>query len=192
MRTATIMRKTKETDFTVSIDLDGTKNCSCKTGISFFNHMLTLFAFHAGFDLAIVGNNDLEIDAHHTVEDVGLTLGQAFRKALGDELEINRFGESIVPMDESLSHVVIDISGRPYLIFQAEFKQPVVGDMETELIREFFKAFVQESKITLHIINLYGENTHHISESIYKSFGRAIAQAVHKTAGGTPSTKGVL
>ena len=192
MRTATVERQTKETTVTVTINIDGSKKISINTGIGLFDHMLTLFAFHGGLDLEVSCTGDLHVDCHHTVEDVGLALGQAFRQALGANPVIKRYGRSYIPMDESLSRAVVDVSDRPYLVFKISFTQYKVGELETETVKEFFKAFVQESRITLHIETLYGENNHHIVESVFKSFAKALCEACRMVKGEIPSTKGVL
>ena len=192
MRSAEVTRKTNETDIAVKINLDGAGKYKINTGIGFFDHMLSLVAFHGGFDIEITCKGDLNIDCHHTVEDVGLTLGMAFRKALGRDPVISRYGNSIVPMDDSLSQAVVDISGRPYLVFKCEFQNEKAGELETETVKEFFKSFVQESRINLHIENRYGENTHHVIESIFKSFARSLSEASRKAIGGVPSSKGTL
>ena len=192
MRKATVYRKTSETEVSVMLDLDGSKKSAIDTGIGFMDHMLALFSFHGGFDLELTCKGDLNVDSHHTMEDVGLALGQVFRKALGPDPRITRYAFSFVPMDESLSRTVIDISGRPYIVFICTFEQERLGELETETIKEFFKAFAQESKINLHIVNLFGENNHHKVESIFKSFGRALSEGCREVQGGVPSTKGVL
>jgi imidazoleglycerol-phosphate dehydratase len=192
MRQSTIIRKTKETSVELSINLDGNKKIKIETGIGFFDHMLELFAFHSGFDLTIKASGDLIVDDHHTIEDVGLALGEAFYKALGQRIGIERYGLSYVPMDDSLSRVVVDISNRPALVFRAEFTNQFVGNLSTENILEFFKSFVNEARINLHIENLYGKNTHHQIESIFKAFGRSIKDAVRLTSNAVQSTKGVL
>jgi imidazoleglycerol-phosphate dehydratase len=192
IRKASVHRKTSETEVSVTLDLDGSKKSEIDTGIGFMDHMLTLFAFHGRFDLELTCKGDLQVDSHHTMEDVGLALGQTFRKALGPQPRITRFAFSFVPMDESLSRTVIDISGRPYLVFVCTFGQERLGELETETVKEFFKAFAQESKINLHIVNLFGENDHHKIESIFKSFGRALSEGCREVQGGVPSTKGVL
>lgn len=192
MRSAEVTRKTNETDIAVKINLDGAGKYKINTGIGFFDHMLSLVAFHGSFDIEITCKGDLNIDCHHTVEDVGLTLGRAFRKALGNDPVISRYGNSVVPMDDSLSQAVVDISGRPYLVFKCEFQNEKAGELETETVKEFFKSFVQESRINLHIENRYGENTHHVIESIFKSFARSLSEASRKAIGGVPSTKGTL
>jgi imidazoleglycerol-phosphate dehydratase len=192
MRTAKISRNTKETNIELALNIDGMKNIEINTGIGFFDHMLTLFAFHGGFDLNVKVIGDINVDDHHTVEDVGIVLGQAFYKAVGDRIGINRYATFYVPMDESLSRVVIDVSNRPALVFKATFNRSIVGTFATENVLEFFKAFTNESKINLHIENLYGENTHHQIESIFKAFGRALKEAIKITSDDVSSTKGVL
>src|ERR1041385_240627 len=193
-RKAAKSRKTNETDIRVSLNLDGTGEQQIATGIPFFDHMLAQISRHGRFDLDIAAKGDLEIDGHHTVEDVGWVLGQALREALGDRRGISRFGHAYVPLDEALTRVVIDLSGRPYLVFKAEFRVPRIGDLQAELIEEFLKAFVQEGKFNLHVENLYGRNQHHIAETIFKSTARASHTATRVTAegGDVPSTKGVL
>ena len=193
-RKATKSRKTNETEIRVSLDLDGSGEYKIGTGIPFFDHMLAQLARHGYFDLEIDAKGDLEIDGHHTVEDVGLVLGQALQEAEGDRRGITRFGHAYVPLDEALTRVVIDLSGRPYLVYKAEFKTPRLGDLQTELIEEFLKAFVQEGKFNLHIENIYGRNQHHIAETIFKATARALHTATRVTGDVSeiPSTKGVL
>jgi imidazoleglycerol-phosphate dehydratase len=191
-RKATKARKTKETDIRVSLNLDGTGQQQIATGIPFFDHMLAQIARHGRFDLEIQAAGDLEIDGHHTVEDVGWVMGQALREALGDRRGIVRFGHAYVPLDEALTRVVIDLSGRPYLVFKAEFKSARIGDLQTELIEEFLKAFVQEGRFNLHVENLYGRNQHHIAETIFKATARALYTATRVEHSEIPSTKGVL
>ena len=174
-------RKTKETDIQVRLNLDGSGQYEINTGIPFFDHMLAQLARHGQMDLTITAKGDLEIDGHHTVEDVGWVLGQALYEALGDRRGITRFGHAFVPLDEALTRVVVDLSGRPYLVYKAEFKVPRIGDLQAELIEEFLKAFVQEGKFNLHVENLYGRNQHHIAETIFKGTARALA---HGDAGG--------
>ena len=192
MRKATIKRDTLETKIDLSINLDGNRNININTGIPFFDHMLTLFAFHGIFDLNIQANGDLTVDSHHTMEDVGIALGQAIYQALGDRLGINRYGLSYVPMDEALSRVVIDMSNRPYLVFNVSFKRASIGTMDTENVLEFFKSFINESRMNLHIENFYGDNDHHKVESIFKAFGRALKDALSINSSTITSTKGVL
>lgn len=192
MRKGKETRKTNETEITVSINLEGKGESDINTGIGFFDHMLELLAFHGQLDLNVLAEGDLNVDTHHTVEDIGLTLGKAFKEALKDKKGINRYSYIYLPMDEALSRVVLDISGRPYLMYKVDFKYSRVGDMEVQSFKEFFNAFVNESKLTLHIENIYGENDHHIIESIFKGFGRSIKNAVEITSDETQSTKGVL
>jgi imidazoleglycerol-phosphate dehydratase len=191
-RIATKSRKTNETDIRVSLNLDGKGDHQIATGIPFFDHMLAQIARHGHFDLEIEAKGDLEIDGHHTVEDVGWVLGQALREALGDGRGIVRFGHAYVPLDEALTRVVIDLSGRPYLVYKAEFKSPRIGDLQTELIEEFLKALVQEGRFNLHVENLYGRNQHHIAETIFKATARALYSATRVEHAKIPSTKGVL
>jgi imidazoleglycerol-phosphate dehydratase len=191
-RQASKSRKTNETDIRASINLDGTGEHRIATGIPFFDHMLAQIARHGHFDLEIEAKGDLEIDGHHTVEDVGWVLGQALREALGERCGIVCFGHAYVPLDEALTRVVIDLSGRPYLVYKAEFKSPRIGDLQTELIEEFLKAFVQEGRFNLHVENLYGRNQHHIAETIFKAIARALHVATRVEHSQIPSTKGVL
>ena len=191
-RTATKSRKTKETDIKVTLNLDGTGQCQVGTGIPFFDHMLAQIARHGHFDLEIDAKGDIEIDGHHTVEDVGLVLGHALRDALGERRGIARFGHAYVPLDEALTRVVIDLSGRPYLVYKVEFKSARVGDLQTELVEEFLKAFVQEGRFNLHVENLYGRNQHHIAETVFKATARALHLATRVEHAEIPSTKGVL
>ncbi|HAX03732.1 MAG: imidazoleglycerol-phosphate dehydratase [Tenericutes bacterium GWC2_34_14] len=192
MRTSKRSRVTKETDIWIELNIDGTRNIDIDTGIPFFDHMLALFAFHGKFDLKIDAKGDLAVDDHHTVEDVGIILGQAFKEAIADYKGINRYGSVFLPMDEALSRVVVDISNRPYLVFNATFKQDKVGTLSTENVYEFFKAFVQEARINCHIELLYGMNDHHKIESIFKGFGRAMKEALKIVDEELPSTKGLL
>jgi imidazoleglycerol-phosphate dehydratase len=191
-RTATKSRKTNETDIRISLNVDGTGEQKIATGIPFFDHMLAQIARHGQFDLEIDAKGDLEIDGHHTVEDVGWVLGLALRDALGDRRGITRFGHAYVPLDEALTRVVIDLSGRPYLVYKADFKATRVGDLQTELIEEFLKAFVQEGRFNLHVEDLYGRNQHHIAETIFKATARALHTATRIQHAQIPSTKGVL
>jgi len=191
-RTASKSRKTKETDIKVSLNLDGTGQCNVTTGIPFFDHMLAQIARHGHFDLEVNAKGDLEIDGHHTVEDVGLVLGEGLREALGNRRGISRFGHAYVPLDEALTRVVIDLSGRPYLVYKVEFKAVRVGDLQTELVEEFLKAFVQEGRFNLHVENLYGRNQHHIAETVFKATARALHLATRVEHAEIPSTKGVL
>lgn len=195
MRSAQIERNTKETEIAVAIDLDGTGRGTIATGIGFFDHMLDQLARHGLFDLDIVAKGDLHIDQHHTVEDTGIALGLAFRKALGDMRGITRYADTHLAMDEALTRCAVDISGRPYLVFKVAFSRPKIGDIDTELFREFFQAFAQNAGITLHIETLSGENNHHIAESCFKALARTLRVAVAidaRQAGRVPSTKGRL
>lgn len=191
MRTAEIKRKTKETDISVSLNLDGGK-VNIRTGIGFFDHMLTAFAVHGGFGLDVFVKGDLEVDTHHTVEDAGIALGMAFKKALGNMSGINRYGSFYIPMDESLALCSLDISNRPFLVFNAEFKEERCGDYETCCTEEFFRAFAVNAGITLHLNVLYGSNSHHEIEALFKAFAHAMKIAVAPSGGGILSTKGVL
>lgn len=187
-------RKTNETEISVRLDLDGSGKFEISTGIPFFDHMLGQLAKHGRMDLVIEAKGDLEIDGHHTVEDIGLTLGRAINEALGERKGIARFAEAYVPLDEALSRVVVDFSGRPYLIFNATFESAKIGDLQTELIEEFFKALVQEGKFNLHIQSIYGRGQHHIAETIFKASARALylASRIEPGVEDVPSTKGVL
>lgn len=191
MRSALINRKTKETDISLELNLDGGE-VKANTGIGFFDHMLTAFAVHGGFGLKVDCKGDLNVDGHHTVEDVGIVLGKAFDEALGDKGGIDRYGSFYVPMDESLAFSAVDISGRPYLIFFAEFKQEHIGDFDSCLCEEFFRAFAFNAGITLHIRVPYGNNAHHMVEGIFKAVGHAMNQAVKVNDSGVLSTKGSI
>lgn len=191
MRTATINRETKETTINIYLNLDEQNTSRINTPIPFFNHMLDAFSFYAGVTLQIDAKGDMEIDDHHTVEDLGITLGKAFKEALNDNKNIIRYGGSYVPMDEALSRVVLDFSNRPYLVFDVSFTNEKVGNYTLQNTIEFFRAFSSEAKVTLHITNLYGANDHHIIESIFKAFGKAIKEAIAMTSL-LQSTKGVL
>lgn len=191
MRTAEIKRKTKETDISVALDLDG-GNVNIRTGIGFFDHMLTAFAVHGGFGLEVFVEGDLDVDTHHTVEDTGIALGAAFKKALGDMSGINRYGSFYISMDESLALCALDISNRPFLVFNAEFKEERCGEYETCCTEEFFRAFAVNAGITLHLNVLYGSNSHHEIEALFKAFAHAMKIAVAPSGGGVLSTKGVL
>jgi imidazoleglycerol-phosphate dehydratase len=190
-RIAKITRNTKETQISLTLDLDGGE-ISVQTGIGFFDHMLTALAFYAGFGLTLTAQGDLEVDGHHTVEDVGICLGQALKEALGDKKGIARFGTAFVPMDEALCRVVLDISNRPFLVYDGEMPQPMVGAYDTCLTKEFMRALAMNSGITLHAAALYGENAHHITEALYKALGQALKAAVKVEGTGVVSTKGVL
>jgi imidazoleglycerol-phosphate dehydratase len=195
MRKATIKRDTAETKIAVSIDLDGSGKADIATGIGFLDHMLEQLARHSLIDITIKADGDLDVDQHHTTEDSGIALGQAVAKALGDKKGITRFASAFVPMDEALTRVALDISARPFLVWNVAFTRPKVGEMDTELFQEWFRAFVQNAGLTCHVENLYGENNHHIVESCYKGLARALGQAVAvdaRQAGRVPSTKGTL
>lgn len=194
-RRATINRETRETRISVSLDLDGRGDAELVMGVPFMEHMLEQIARHGMFDLDIKAAGDLEIDAHHTVEDVGITLGQAFAEALGDKQGIRRYGHAYVPLDEALSRVVVDCSGRPGLEYNVEYPRARVGDFDIDLVFEFFQGFINHARITLHVDSLRGRNAHHIAETVFKAFGRALRMAVEpdpRMAGITPSTKGTL
>ncbi len=194
-RSATITRETLETQITATLCLDGTGQCKLDTGLPFLEHMLDQIARHGQVDLDILAKGDLHIDAHHTVEDIGITLGQAFYEAIGDKRGIVRYGHAYVPLDEALSRVVLDCSGRPGLEFHVPFSRAKVGEFDVDLIVEFFQGFVNHAKVTLHIDNLRGHNAHHQAETVFKAFGRALRMAVARDAGlqgVSPSTKGVL
>ena len=195
MRTAKVTRTTKETDVAVAVDLDGTGASAIETGIGFFDHMLDLLARHSRIDIEVKAKGDLHIDHHHTTEDVGIALGQAVKQALGDMKGITRYADVHVPMDEALTRVALDISGRPFLVFKAEFGRDKVGTFDTELVHEWFQAFAINAGITLHVETLYGANDHHIAESCFKGLARALRAAVAidaRAAGEVPSTKGRL
>ena len=197
MRKAVVNRETHETKIELSLNLDeaGLINSSAKniaTGVGFFDHMLTALAFRAGVTLNITCDGDLEVDDHHTVEDIGITLGLAFKEALGERRGIARFGNAVVPMDEALAKCALDISGRGFLVFNAEIPMQKIGDFTTEMVEEFFRAFAVQAGITLHINLAYGKNTHHIIEAIFKSVGMALSQAIKIEGTHVPSTKGVL
>ncbi len=191
MRCADISRKTKETDISLSLCLEGGA-VSVSTGIGFFDHMLTALAFYAGWGLTLQVEGDLYVDGHHTVEDTGIVLGQAFRQALGDKVGIRRFGTAYVPMDEALCRTVLDCSNRPYLVFQADMPQPMIGAYDSCLTKEFMQAFAVHGGITLHQTCEYGDNAHHITEALYKSLGMALKEAAQVVGSGVTSTKGVL
>ena len=194
-RTAQVQRDTLETQITVELDLDGSGKNSLDTGVPFLEHMLEQIARHGLLDVSIQAKGDLHIDAHHTVEDIGITLGQAFTQALGDRKGIRRYGHAYVPLDEALSRVVIDFSGRPGLEYHVSFARARIGDFDVDLLHEFFQGFVNHANVTLHIDCLRGDNAHHIAETVFKAFGRAIRMAAEpdpRMAGMMPSTKGSL
>ncbi|MGH8737861.1 MAG: imidazoleglycerol-phosphate dehydratase HisB [Burkholderiales bacterium] len=195
MRTAEVVRSTKETQIRVRLDLDGSGAARLATGIPFLEHMLDQVARHGMLDLEIDAKGDLHIDAHHTVEDIGITLGQAFAKAIGDKAGIRRYGHAYVPLDEALSRVVIDLSGRPGLQFHVAWTRALIGEFDVDLVHEFFQGFVNHAQVTLHADNLRGDNAHHQCETVFKAFARALrmaAQADPRAAGTVPSTKGSL
>ena len=193
-RSASITRKTKETDISLSLDLDGTGNVSASTGVGFFDHMLDLLSRHSLIDLDVTADGDLQVDSHHTVEDVGIVLGQAIEKAVGDKRGIQRYGWAIVPMDESLAQVAIDLSGRPAFVFNVNFRGDSIGGFPVELVDEFFKAVATTAKMNLHVTVPYGGNNHHIAEAIFKATAKALRQAVSNDPRNpdVPSTKGSL
>ena len=195
MRTATVTRKTAETDIAVTLNLDGTGKSKLATGVPFLDQMLDQVARHGMIDLDVAAQGDLHIDAHHTVEDVGITIGQAVAKALGGKKGIRRFGHAYVPLDEALSRVVVDFSGRPGLEFHVPFTRGLIGEFDVDLVHEFFQGFVNHAQVTLHVDNLRGANAHHQAETAFKAFGRALRMAVEldpRVAGTVPSTKGTL
>ena len=195
MRTAEVERNTRETRIRVRLDLDGTGSARLASGIPFLDHMLDQLARHALIDLEIEAKGDLEIDAHHTVEDIGITLGQAFARAIGDKAGVRRFGHAYVPLDEALSRVVIDFSGRPGLEYHVPFTRALIGEFDVDLVHEFFQGFVNHAQVTLHVDNLRGDNAHHQCETIFKAFARALRMASERdprTQGAVPSTKGSL
>lgn len=195
MRSAKITRNTLETRITVEVNLDGSGQARLDTGLPFLEHMLDQVARHGLIDLDIQAKGDLHIDAHHTVEDIGITLGQAISQALGDKKGLRRYGSAYVPLDEALSRAVLDISGRPGLVFNCRFTRATIGQFDTELFREFFQGFVNHARVTLHLDNLAGENAHHQAETLFKAFGRALRVALEadpRMAGVMPSTKGTL
>ncbi|OFZ67784.1 MAG: imidazoleglycerol-phosphate dehydratase [Betaproteobacteria bacterium RBG_16_56_24] len=195
MRSAKVSRNTTETRINVELNLDGSGKVKFDTGVPFLDHMLDQIARHGMLDITILAKGDLHIDAHHTVEDIGITLGQAFNQAVGDKKGLRRYGHAYVPLDEALSRVVLDISGRPGLVFNCEFVRDSVGEFDVDLINEFFQGFVNHALVTLHIDNLAGNNAHHQAETIFKAFGRALRMALEldpRMAGVMPSTKGTL
>ena len=194
-RIAEVQRDTKETQIRVRVDLDGTGAAQLATGIGFFDHMLDQVARHGLIDLEIEAKGDLHIDGHHTVEDVGITLGQAFAKAVADKAGVRRYGHAYVPLDEALSRVVVDLSGRPELVWNVRFTRAMIGEFDVDLAHEFFQGFVNHALVTLHVDNLRGDNAHHQCETVFKAFARALRMAVEpdpRAAGTIPSTKGTL
>ena len=187
-RRAEIERKTAETQISVKLNLDGEGKCDIATGIGFLDHMLTLLAKHSFMDLTVKAKGDLEVDSHHTVEDIGIVLGEALQEALGDKAGIHRYGNCFIPMDETLAQVCLDFSGRPFLVFDAEIPKIQLGNYDTEMTEEFFRAVAMHCGLTLHIRVLYGSNVHHVIEAIFKAFARAVAEA----AAGDPKVKGVM
>ena len=194
-RQAEVRRATSETEIAVSLDLEGQGRAQVQTGVGFLDHMLTALAKHSRFDLALHCKGDLHIDAHHTVEDVGIAIGQAVKQALGGKVGIRRYGQAYVPLDEALSRVVIDFSGRPGLTYQVKFTRALIGEFDADLVHEFFQGFVNHAQVTLHIDNLRGDNAHHQCETMFKAFARALRMAAEpdpRAAGAVPSTKGSL
>ena len=195
MRQAQVNRNTLETRIDLNVNLDGTGKSTLATGVPFLDHMLDQVARHGMIDMEIAAKGDLHIDAHHTVEDIGITLGQAFMQAIGDKKGLRRYGHAYVPLDEALSRVVVDLSGRPGMEFNVEFTRARIGEFDVDLIKEFFQGFVNHALVTLHIDNLSGSNAHHQAETVFKAFGRALRQAIEadpRAAGTIPSTKGSL
>lgn len=192
MRKATLRRTTGETDISISLTIDGTGRFEGASGIGFFDHMLHLLARHSGMDISLTCQGDLDVDNHHTIEDIGITLGEVFEKALGDKKGIHRYGCFFCPMDETLSRIVLDLSGRPYLVFNVDIPVERIGSFETEMTREFFLAFANNAKMNLHMATLYGVNGHHIVESLFKGIGHALKEAVTIEGDTVLSTKGVL
>ncbi|MGH8673614.1 MAG: imidazoleglycerol-phosphate dehydratase HisB [Burkholderiales bacterium] len=195
MRTAEMERNTKETQIRVRVDLDGTGKACLASGIPFLDHMLDQLARHALIDLDVEAKGDLQIDAHHTVEDIGITLGQAFARAIGDKAGVRRFGHAYVPLDEALSRVVVDFSGRPGLEYHVPFTRALIGEFDVDLVHQFFQGFVNHAQVTLHVDNLRGDNAHHQCETVFKAFARALRMASERdprTQGAVPSTKGSL
>ena len=195
MRKATVARKTKETEIEVAVDLDGSGRYDVSTGIGFLDHMLEQLSRHSLMDLTVRATGDLHIDYHHTTEDTGIAIGEAVHRALGDRRGIVRYASATIPMDETLTRVSIDVSDRPYLIWKVAFSRPKLGEMDTELFKEWFQAFAQNARVTLHVENLYGENNHHIVESCFKALARALRAATEtdpRAADSVPSTKGTL
>lgn len=193
-RKADVKRKTKETEISLKLDLDGTGRHSVRTGIPFFDHMLSLLAYHGSIDLSLRAKGDIGVDSHHTVEDVGICLGEGIRKALGEAKGIQRYGMAMIPMDETLGSVVLDLSMRPFLVFNMKLRRSKIGTFDLELVEEFFKALCNHGRISLHINLVYGKNSHHMVEAVFKGFGRALREAVSRDdrTFRVPSTKGIL
>ena len=192
MRRGFVERDTLETKIKVDLDIDGNGKAEIDTGVGFLNHMLTLMAFHGKFDLTVIAKGDLYVDDHHTIEDIGICIGKAFKDAIGDRKGIRRYSTVYIPMDESLAYTSLDISNRPYLVFNVNFTNEKVGNMSTQMFKEFFRAFVNESRITLHINLIYGENDHHKIEAVFKSFARALKEGSEVISHDISSSKGVL
>ena len=192
MRRGFVERDTLETKIKVDLDIDGNGKAEIDTGVGFLNHMLTLMAFHGKFDLTVIAKGDLYVDDHHTIEDIGICIGKAFKDAIGDRKGIRRYSTVYIPMDESLAYTSLDISNRPYLVFNVNFTYEKVGNMSTQMFKEFFRAFVNESRITLHINLIYGENDHHKIEAVFKSFARALKEGSEVISDDISSSKGVL
>ena len=192
MRRGFVERDTLETKIKVDLDIDGNGKAEIDTGVGFLNHMLTLMAFHGKFDLTVIAKGDLYVDDHHTIEDIGICIGKAFKDAIGDRKGIRRYSTVYIPMDESLAYTSLDISNRPYLVFNVNFTHEKVGNMSTQMFKEFFRAFVNESRITLHINLIYGENDHHKIEAVFKSFARALKEGSEVISDDISSSKGVL
>ena len=192
MRRGFVERDTLETKIKVDLDIDGNGKAEIDTGVGFLNHMLTLMAFHGKFDLTVIAKGDLYVDDHHTIEDIGICIGKAFKDAIGDRKGIRRYSTVYIPMDESLAYTSLDISNRPYLVFNVNFTHEKVGNMSTQMFKEFFRAFVNESRITLHINLIYGENDHHKIEAVFKSFARALKEGSEVISHDISSSKGVL
>lgn len=194
-RRAVVERKTKETQIRVELVLDGSGRCEVASGVGFFDHMLDQLARHGLLDLTVEADGDLHIDGHHTIEDIGITIGQAFSQAIGDKAGVRRYGHAYVPLDEALSRVVVDLSGRPSLEWNVPFKRAMIGEFDVDLAHEFFQGFVNHAAVTLHVDNLRGDNAHHQCETVFKAFGRALRMAIEvdpRAAGAIPSTKGTL
>lgn len=191
-RTASVKRKTKETDIAVQVNLDGQGSYEISTGVGFFDHMLTHLSKHSGIDLTVRAEGDLQVDAHHTVEDVGICLGEALGQALGGKRGIARFGHSVVPMEDAKAEVSIDLSGRPYLVYRVQYASEKIGEFDVQCVEEFWRAFSTAGRLNLHIEVPYGTNSHHIAEAVFKAVGQALGQAVRITGTRIPSTKGIL